>query len=306
MPAVDPRALAVSAEITAGLAAEPEKWLDRLAQSLTGGLESDSQMVRAIHDWVTLNVSYDTASLMSESVGNEPAADVLRTRCSACRGYANLFGELCHRSGLDCVTIQGHARGAGFHPFGREAPSEPNHAWNAVRVGGRWRLVDATWDAGRYRTDAGYEQRYSTDYLFPDPAWLIHTHLPSDSNWQLLDQPVSALEFGNLPYLTVEFFRLGLRLRTRLGLVNQSSGVFSVELAVPDSVSAFCWLLTPDGSKTGRPIEGVRTSGSVVFSTAPPSAGDWVVVIFAKPGGLTGQYTGVASFGLRTASAPDR
>ena len=169
-PAVDPRALAVSAEITAGLAAEPEKWLDRLAQSLTGGLESDSQMVRAIHDWVTLNVSYDTVSLLSESVSDGRVADVLRARRSACRGYANLFGELCRRSGLDCVTIQGHARGVGFHPFGPEAPAEPNHAWNAVRVGGRWRLVDATWDAGRYRTDAGYEQRYSTDYLFPDPA----------------------------------------------------------------------------------------------------------------------------------------
>ena len=216
-PAVDSRALAVPAEITAGLAADPERWLDKLAQSLTDGLDTDSQKVRAIHDWVTLNVSYDTASLLSESVDNERVADVLRTRRSACRGYADLFGELCRRSGLDCAAIQGYARGAGDDPFSREGPSEPNHAWNAVRVDGRWRLVDATWDAGRYCNDAGYEQRYSTDYLFPDPAWLIHTHLPSDSCWQLLDKPVSALEFGNLPYLTVEFFRLGLKLRTRLG-----------------------------------------------------------------------------------------
>jgi hypothetical protein len=303
---VEPRALLVPDRVSQGLVSDPEKWLDSLASFLTRGLHSDSHKVRAIHDWVTVNVRYDTTCLPSGSAGDQRIADVLRTRRSACGGYANLFGELCRLAGLTCVTVRGYARGAGFRVFGQQVPGRFEHAWNAVMVDGSWRLVDATWDAGWFRDGVVYEQHYSTDYLFPDPAWLVYTHLPADPAWQLLVRPVSTDEFDDLPYLTAEFFRLGLRLKTGLRLVNETAGEFRVELLVPHDVSVFCLLLASDGRKTGRPVDGARTGGSVLFSVTPPSAGDWVAAVLAKPGSPGGHYTGVAFLGFRKTPAPDR
>jgi hypothetical protein len=305
VPLVEPRALLVPDHVNRGLAGDPDKWLDSLARFLTRELPSDSHKVRAIHDWVTLNVSYDTTCLTGGSAGDQRVADVLRTRRSACGGYANLFGELCRLSGLNCVTIHGHARGAGFRVFGRQAPERSEHVWNAVMVDGRWRLVDATWDAGWFRDGVAYEQHYSTDYLFPDPAWLVYTHLPADAGWQLLAQPISTDEFDDLPYLTAEFFRLGLTLKGSPRLVNETKGAFRLQLAVPDDVSVFCQLLTSDGWKTGRPLDGVHKDGSILFSINPPSAGNWVAAVFAKPGTPGGRYAGVAFLGITT-TPPDR
>lgn len=299
-PAVAPGALSVPKEITAGLAADPERWLDKLAAALTRDTETDSQKVRAIHDWVVLNIDYDTAGLFSGDMGGQTLAEVVRTGRSACGGYANLFAELCRLAGVECVTVIGHGRGHGFGVFAPQNPRQPDHAWNAVRIGGRWRLVDATWDAGRMRNDLGYEQYYSTDYLFPDPAGFIHTHFPADPSWQLLDQPVTASEFRDLSYLTGEFFRLGMRLETKLRLVNETDTSFRVELLVPENVSAFCRLLTPKGDKTGPPLDGVRTGNTVTFSGVLPSAGDWVVGLFAKPGAPEGEYTAAALLGFRS------
>jgi len=301
-PAVESRALCVPDRVNQRLVSEPDKWLDSLAWFLTHGIQSDSHKVRAIHDWVTLYVRYDTAGLAGDGSGGQRVADVLRTRRSACGGYANLFGELCRLSGLKCVTVQGYARGAGFRVLDRQAPGQFEHVWNAVMVDGRWQLVDATWDSGWFRDGIVYEQHYSTDYLFPDPVWLVHTHLPDDPSWQLLAQPVSKDEFEDLPYLTAEFFRLGLGLESDLKRVSEPAGEFRVQLHVPRGVSVFCLLLAPDGRKTGQPIDGVRTGGSVRFSVAPPSAGDWVAVVLARRGTPGGRYSGVAFLGLRTAA----
>ena len=53
----------------------------------------------------------------------------------------------------------------------------------------------------------------AADYYFvSDPAQLIFTHFPDDSQWQLLDRPLSLTEFEQLVTVGAEFFGLGLRL----------------------------------------------------------------------------------------------
>lgn len=46
-----------------------------------------------------------------------------------CEGYAKAFQLLCHKIGLNCVTV-----------------SSSGHMWNAVELNGDWFYVDSTWD----------------------------------------------------------------------------------------------------------------------------------------------------------------
>ena len=56
--------------------------------------------------------------------------------------------------------------------------------------------------------------RYELDeyYFMPDPHQLIFTHFPDDSNWQLLDRPISLTDFENLVPVKSAFFKYGLQI----------------------------------------------------------------------------------------------
>ena len=73
---------------------------------------------------------------------------MLRRRKAVCSGYAALFEHLAREAGLEAVTIRGHSKGfmAGTHQ-----DSELNHAWNAVKIEGQWRLLTAPGAPGTSR-----------------------------------------------------------------------------------------------------------------------------------------------------------
>ena len=56
---------------------------------------------------------------------------------------------------LECISISGHAKGAGYYPGcfdPHSLSSGPGaHAWSAVKLKGEWFLSDATWAAGATR-----------------------------------------------------------------------------------------------------------------------------------------------------------
>ena len=56
--------------------------------------------------------------------------------------------------------------------------------------------------------------RYELDeyYFMPDPHQLIFTHMPQDSNWQLMERPISLADFENLVPVKSAFFKYGLQI----------------------------------------------------------------------------------------------
>ncbi len=151
------------------------------------------------------------------------------------------------------------------------------------------RLLDVTWDSGRFEESGRWRREYGTDYLFLEPAAFIHTHFPVEPADQLLDPPLSFREFEALPWLRGRFFRYGLGLRTEgMGGVVKADGAFRLDLSCPADV-----LL--DGhvaharvnGRAGAPVEGSafvrrgRGAAAVVF--AVPRSGSWRAHLFARP-----------------------
>jgi transglutaminase/protease-like cytokinesis protein 3 len=110
---------------------EEEKKLDKEIKSAIKTLEltekSDYEKVKAIHDYIINRVSYDTTL-----IGNS-AYDALINKSAVCEGYAMAAYRMFTEAGLEARIISG---------FGNGVP----HAWNIVKVEGKWYNIDLTWD----------------------------------------------------------------------------------------------------------------------------------------------------------------
>ena len=179
----------------------------------------EQQKANAIYNWVTHNIAYDVKALRKfPKADGDKAVLALKNRKAVCDGYAMLYTELCRAAGLQAVNIEGYAKDWIFD--NGDELYIPRHEWNAVRINGKWQLVDATWGAGGlYQQEAfivrlynivfrhgrvsarslKFRYKYNPDYFMQDPEVFRLKHLPSDPLWQLTDtaMPVVVFEAGD-------------------------------------------------------------------------------------------------------------
>ena len=172
--------------------------LDSLSVLLTKDFSTEAEKVRAVYFWVANNISYNTPKFIERTKqGNElskkrdeseSAEKIIHSRKAVCEGYSNLVKELCNKSGIECEVVEG---------IGRPDKSRGDlHAWNAVKINGEWKLIDATWSAGGIDVkDKTYHKNFSDAFFLMAPSEFIKTHYPFDPVWQLLSQPVKRKEF---------------------------------------------------------------------------------------------------------------
>jgi transglutaminase/protease-like cytokinesis protein 3 len=143
--------------VIASLTPEVESSIKSVAQYIAKNESDPYLQIKAIHDYVVSRVTYDLDVLKTGRRPSQDARTVFKTHKAVCEGYANLFLELGQEVGLDVAYIRGKVR-QDLAPLDLipEAFRLINptydwtlHAWNAVKVGGYWQLVDTTWDDSR-------------------------------------------------------------------------------------------------------------------------------------------------------------
>lgn len=94
---------------------------------------NDHEKVKAINDWVILNLKYDT------SLQKYTAYDGLSTGSTVCQGYSLLTYKLLKEAGIQNKIVEGTAYTEGN-------PKGQLHAWNLVLLEGKWYHLDTTWN----------------------------------------------------------------------------------------------------------------------------------------------------------------
>lgn len=190
----------------------PQENLPLLIEYIRENSDSESEMFRYAHDWVAQNLAYDVAGLRGESRKVTDAYGVLQYGKSVCAGYSNALQLLCDELGIECVTISGYGRGASFDPYREEQMTAPrsNHAWNAVKLDGKWHLVDVTWNSG-YVRGGKFEPNFNHHYYKVPPRQFAYRHFPLEEKWQLLEEPLDFEGFISQPLLRGRFFTYGFR-----------------------------------------------------------------------------------------------
>lgn len=120
---------------------DESRYVDQKEQEIIAKIITEDmtelQKVKAIHDWLVLNLEYD------ESLTRFDQYTALRDGMVVCSGYALLSYDLMERAGIRAYVITGRVYQE-IHP---DTPPEfLGHAWNIVRVDGIWYHYDATWD----------------------------------------------------------------------------------------------------------------------------------------------------------------
>lgn len=186
------------------LSPEDRVSIETVARALAARAPDRLRLVKALHDYVAVHVAYDFSALDAGHYPDQSAEAVFRTGRAVCAGYSNLLHALGSAAGVEIVTVLGDSR----DEHGGVAGG--GHAWNAAKLGGRWWLVDVTWNAGHRGKDGAYQAAYRTDYLFTPPEIFRLTHLPEEDRWQLSDPPVNRGDFVRQPMLRPAFFAEGL------------------------------------------------------------------------------------------------
>lgn len=185
-----------------------------LVKELTNRLQTEEEKARVIYAWIVYHIEYDDykANVIIDGTTREKNRlykvenDIYKTRTGVCADIAELYVRMATMAGLKSVYIGGYAG----NNLTKRNLEEHRHAWNAVKIKGEWKLLDATWGInGRdFGTDLKNTSQYKNAllkrerdkkrksaiknktidnrYFFPDPKELIKTHYPENEKWQLI------------------------------------------------------------------------------------------------------------------------
>lgn len=219
---------------------DDEASIERLALYLKKGANDDEGRAWLLFCWITDRIAYDAEAFLSGGYKKKDygPANVLKQRLAICDGYSKLYTAVGKEMGLDVKTIVGHSKGYGYRDV---ADFEKcGHSWNAVKIGGKWRLIEATWGAGALKN--GLFRKKFRDYYFCTPASAyILKHYPDKQEEQFLDPTVSQAQFKLWPVVWPEdLLKLGFdpsvirdKLTRNIPIVQAHSVPFPIKVVAP-------------------------------------------------------------------------
>lgn len=200
--------------------------IKELVDYLVKPYSKDEEKARVLLAWIVYHVDYDQfksnqiktwAYSRRRIAQTVSTGDIFQTRVGVCEDIAELYQRMALLAGLDAATIGGYA-GYGLT---RQNLEQNRHMWNAVKIDGKWALVDPTWamkgphkamqnvstslghqseirrrekglsNVTRTRKNRTIDERW----FMTKPRDMIETHYPEEDRWQLLSVPITLGSF---------------------------------------------------------------------------------------------------------------
>ncbi len=137
-----------------------------LAQVTTEDM-TEYERERALYEWVTANAVYDQDhydKLGRMDPDSHNPYGLFKNGKAICVGFATTFQLLMDMAGVECVTVVGASRDC-----------VADHAWNMVRLDGKWYCADPTWDVEKVPEDWDYFNVPSDWMALTDHQWDYET-----------------------------------------------------------------------------------------------------------------------------------
>ncbi|MCK6620549.1 MAG: hypothetical protein HUU32_18280 [Calditrichaceae bacterium] len=266
-----------------------EEDLLKLTHTLVSPFKADSEKVRAVYRWIAANIEYDIQAYQERRPVSSKPEDVLKKRRSVCGGYAALFKEMISLAGLEAEIVTGYSKGYGYE-FGSVFAEHNLHAWNAVRIADRWRLLDPTWGAGHIDENSRFVRSFNDYYFLTPPEELILTHYPHETRWQLLDPKKTKKEFEEFVYLRPAFFKYGMKIISHPTLRITAQDSLKVILAASRSARFVSRLQYGENTLDGMLTFTQRKGDSVEVYAVFPLAASYTLRLFANDSRESAKY----------------
>ena len=211
----------------------------KLASEISSSFSSDEDKVAAIYYWVAQNITFDIKKHFDEKkkytynfkyktqeekaekkdkVDKGIAEEVFKNKKAVAKEYSYLFKILCVKANVECDYIHGTLKN-GIKDIGKKA-GRIDHYWNAVKLGGEWKLIDVTWGAGELYEDTElYVEGYNETYYLLEPELFYLNHYPKDTEWLFCDKTKE--DFGSLPLFHKPYIQSDLQLEPIEGMITE-------------------------------------------------------------------------------------
>ncbi|OME46859.1 hypothetical protein BSK59_28875 [Paenibacillus odorifer] len=148
-----------------------------LARSIAEGKANDYDKTKAIHDWVTQNIAYDTVAYFSGDIQLKTAMEALLNKKALCNGYAHLTAALNRAIGIPTRIHTGTVKGIRETNAIDTSVVDSLHTWIETYVDGKWIIQDTTWDAGYLSSSTNkFVFQQSDRYFDPSPEMFALDH----------------------------------------------------------------------------------------------------------------------------------
>ena len=248
-------------------------------QEVTKKSETELEKVRAIFVWITDNIKYndkfmddkprrisaDSEEELEDAfreVSKENLQRTLQKKKGVCEDYAQLFQEMCTVAGVESEFVVGHDRQHKSRVG--KLPKRNKHAWNAVKIEGKWYLLDVTWASG-YVNNGKYKKKFREGYFLVEPDAMIKSHLPKEEKFQFLSTPISKEKFSEIPVIHYGYhkFKVIEHIPQQAVIPASSESVqFKIQIEHEDLLERF---FTLTGSKL-KPIEVEKEGDYYTFN----------------------------------------
>jgi hypothetical protein len=131
-------------------------------------LSTDEEKEKYVHDALAQSVTYDESALLNQS-----AYSAIVNKSSVCAGYARAFQYIMQQLDIPCYYCAG---------YGNSGTSVGSHAWNIVKLGGKYCNVDVTWDdslgEAQGKVEYTYYNKTDTEYAASHTRRDLSVRLP--------------------------------------------------------------------------------------------------------------------------------
>ncbi len=169
---------------------EAQKLAKEIVAKIITNDMSEFHKVKAINDYMILNVTYDMENYKNGTIPAESytAVGAMKNKVAVCSGYARMFKILCETAGLEVTYVSGYATG--------------HHAWNQVKVDGKWYNIDVTWnDPDAEYSEYGHSICGCYEYFLISDEYMNKSHTSYDETYQCNDNLDFKALLEGCPYL---------------------------------------------------------------------------------------------------------
>lgn len=149
-----------------------ETQLEAIAQTMLKKNQRDIDLVKAVHDYVITNFSYNLKTNRSPYVVHT----LFIERQGVCQAMALFAFKLLKKLGIPCFYVTGYGQ-------------NDRHGWNLVQLDGAWYHLDITWDNPNFNEHFFENYRISYNYFL-----LTDAQIQKDHTFDTLYYPPAASE----------------------------------------------------------------------------------------------------------------
>lgn len=248
--------------------------LDELTNKITKPFTKDIDKTRAIYYWIADNIEYDYVNFKNKTVTfkqTQPET-VFDRRKAVCEGYSNLFKYMLNFCNIENEVISGYARNDIETVFLKE----PNHAWNSVKLNGKWYLFDVTWARDTLN------KKVDNYYFQTDPENFILNHYPLDYKWSLLKNKISLDDYMKFPIYTNLFYDLNFTEKiSKTGFFNTINGTVTIQIKPRFKCILLTTLYDLEKGEWIKTQLGQFTQGNDFFKLFIPRKGKFILQLGA-------------------------